>query len=50
MRGYHLLMRLAHEFNTLARFTRQLRRSHQELGARSAIAFIRSSDADRVAR
>jgi hypothetical protein len=43
MRGYHLLMRLAHVFNTLARFTRQLRRLYQEFGVRGAIAFIRSS-------
>ena len=43
MRGYHLLMRLAHVFNTLARFTRQLRKLYQELGVRGAIAFIRNS-------
>jgi hypothetical protein len=43
MRGYHLLMRLAHGFNTLARFTRQLRSLYQELGVRGAIRFIRSS-------
>jgi hypothetical protein len=43
MRGYHLLMRLAHVFNTLARFTRQLRRLYQEFGVRGAIAFIRNS-------
>ena len=43
MQGYHLLMRLAHVFNTLARFTRQLRSLYQELGIRGAIAFIRSS-------
>jgi hypothetical protein len=43
MKGYHLLMRLAHVFNTLARFTRQLRRLYQEFGVRGAIAFIRSS-------
>jgi hypothetical protein len=43
MQGYHLLMRLAHVFNTLARFTRQLRELYQELGVRGAIAFIRSS-------
>jgi hypothetical protein len=41
MQGYHLLMRLAHVFNTLARFTRQLRDLYQELGVRGAIAFIR---------
>lgn len=43
MQGYHLLMRLAHVFNTLARFTRQLRSLYQELGVRGAIRFIRSS-------
>jgi hypothetical protein len=43
MKGYHLLMRLAHVFNTLARFTRQLRDLYQQLGVRGAIAFIRSS-------
>jgi hypothetical protein len=43
MRGSHLLMRLAHVFNTLARFTRQLRRLYQEFGVRGAIAFIRNS-------
>jgi hypothetical protein len=36
-------MRLAHVFNTLARFIRQLRRLYQEFGVRGAIAFIRSS-------
>jgi hypothetical protein len=43
MQDYHLLMRLAHVFNTLARFTRQLRDLYQQLGVRGAIAFIRSS-------
>ena len=43
MRGYHLLMRLAHVFNTLARFTRQLRDLYHQLGVRGAIAFIRTS-------
>ena len=43
MRGYHLLMRLAHVFNTLARFTRQLRDLYRQFGVRGAIAFIRSS-------
>jgi hypothetical protein len=43
LRGYHLLMRLAHVFNTLARFTRQLRRLYQELGVRGALRFIRDS-------
>ena len=36
-------MRLAHVFNTLARFTRQLRSLYQEFGVRGAIAFIRES-------
>ena len=43
MRGYHLLMRLAHVFNNLARLTRQLRRLYHELGVRGAIRFIRDS-------
>ncbi len=43
LQGYHLLMRLAHVFNTLARFTRQLRDLYRPLGVRGAIAFIRSS-------
>ncbi|MEF8730826.1 MAG: hypothetical protein V5B40_02510 [Candidatus Accumulibacter meliphilus] len=43
MQDYHLLMRLAHVFNTLARFSRQLRELYQQLGVRGAIAFIRSS-------
>ncbi|MER2545109.1 MAG: hypothetical protein ABTS16_16980 [Candidatus Accumulibacter phosphatis] len=43
MQGDHLLMRLAYGFNTLARFTRQLRSLYQELGVRGAIRFIRSS-------
>ena len=43
LRGYHLLMRLAHVFNTLARFTRQLRDLFHQFGVRGAIAFIRNS-------
>ncbi|HCV13815.1 MAG TPA: DDE transposase family protein, partial [Candidatus Accumulibacter sp.] len=43
MRGFHLLMRLAHVFNTLARFTRQLRDLFRQFGVRGAIAFIRAS-------
>ncbi len=43
MRGYHLLMRLAHVFNALARRTRQLRHLYYELGVRGAIRFIRDS-------
>ncbi|MBK7952506.1 MAG: hypothetical protein IPK02_00165 [Candidatus Accumulibacter sp.] len=34
---------LAHVFNTLARFTRQLRDLYRQFGVRGAIAFIRSS-------
>jgi hypothetical protein len=36
-------MRLAHAFNTLARFTRQLRDLFDQLGVRGAIAFVRNS-------
>ena len=43
MKGYHSLMRLAHLFNTLARFARHLRELYRALGVRGAIAFIRSS-------
>jgi hypothetical protein len=41
-KGYHLLLRLAHVLNTLARFPRQLRSLYQARGARGTIAFIRS--------
>jgi hypothetical protein len=43
MKGYHYLMRMAHLFNTLARFARHLRDLYRELGVRGAIAFIRAS-------
>ena len=43
MRGYHYLMRMAHLFNTLARFARHLRALYAALGVRGAIAFIRQS-------
>ena len=43
MKGYHCLMRLAHLFNTLARFARHLRDLYRQLGVRGAIAFIRTS-------
>jgi hypothetical protein len=43
MKGYHCLMRLAHLFNTLARFARHLRDLYRQLGVRGAIAFIRAS-------
>ena len=36
-------MRLAHLFNTLARFARHLRDLYRQLGVRGAIAFIRTS-------
>ena len=43
MKGYHHLMRMAHLFNTLARFARHLKALYAELGVRGAIAFIRQS-------
>jgi hypothetical protein len=43
MKGYHYLMRMAHLFNTLARFARHLKALYAELGVRGAIAFIRQS-------
>jgi hypothetical protein len=43
MKGYHYLMRLAHLFNTLARFARHLRELYRALGVRATLAFIRSS-------
>jgi len=36
-------MRLAHLFNTLARFARHLRELYRALGVRATLAFIRSS-------
>ena len=54
MKGYHYLMRMAHLFNTLARFARHLKALYAELGVRGAIAFIRQScaapwlDAERI--
>jgi hypothetical protein len=54
MKGYHYLMRMAHLFNTLARFARHLKALYAELGVRGTIAFIRQScaapwlDPDRV--
>ena len=41
--SYHYLMRMAHLFNTLARFARHLKALYAELGVRGAIAFIRQS-------
>ncbi len=43
MKGYHYLMRLAHLFNTLARFSKELAGLFAELGVRAAIGFIRNT-------
>jgi len=43
MKGYHYLMRMAHLFNTLARFAHHLKTLYATLGVRGAIAFIRQS-------
>jgi hypothetical protein len=43
MKGYHYLMRLAHLFNTLARFSKPLTGLFAELGVRAAIGFIRNT-------
>jgi len=43
MRGYHALMRLAHLFNTLARFAAHLKGFYARLGVRGMIAFVRST-------
>ena len=40
MKGYHYLMRLAHVFNTLARFSSALTKLFRELGIRGFIAFV----------
>jgi hypothetical protein len=40
MKGYHYLMRLAHVFNTLARFSSALAPLFRELGVRGFIAFV----------
>jgi hypothetical protein len=40
MKGYHYLMRLAHVFNTLARFSSALTKLFRELGVRGFIAFV----------
>ncbi|MBP8196972.1 MAG: hypothetical protein KAX64_00260 [Chromatiaceae bacterium] len=53
-KGYHLPMRMAHLFNTLARFAQHLKPFYAQLGARGVIAFIRHTcqspwlDAQRV--
>lgn len=43
MKGYHYLMRLAHLFNTLARFSKELSALFFELGVQGAIGFIRNT-------
>ena len=43
MRGYHYLMRMAHMFNTLARFSTHLAALYGEKGVRGAIHFIRQT-------
>ena len=40
MKGYHYLMRLAHVFNTLARFSCALAKSFRNLGVQGFIAFV----------
>ncbi len=43
MKGYHYLMRLAHLFNTLARFSKELAELFTTLGVQATIGFIRST-------
>jgi hypothetical protein len=43
MKGYHLLMRMGHLFNTLARFSRCLSEFYKTLGVRPTIKFIRET-------
>ncbi|MES9857822.1 MAG: transposase family protein, partial [Sedimenticola sp.] len=43
MKGYHYLMRLAHLFNTLARFSCALAKVFKKLGVRGFIAFVYST-------
>ena len=43
LRGYHYLMRMAHLFNTLARFATHMQRFYRALGVRPTLAFIRQS-------
>lgn len=43
MKGYHFLMRMAHLFNTLARFAAHLKTFYAQLGVRGMIAFVRST-------
>jgi hypothetical protein len=40
MKGYHYLMRLAHVFNTLARFSKALAKSFRARGVRGFITFV----------
>ncbi len=40
MKGYHYLMRLAHVFNTLARFSCALAKSFRKLGVQGFIVFV----------
>jgi hypothetical protein len=43
MKGYHLLMRMGHFFNTIARFASHLKEFYQTLGVRPTIKFIRET-------
>ena len=43
LRGYHSLMRMAHLFNTLARFAEHMQRFYHSLGVRPTLDFIRQS-------
>jgi len=43
MKGYHYLMRIAHTFNILARFSKSLKESFKTLGVRGFIAFVRDT-------
>ncbi len=43
MKGYHYLMRLAHLFNTLARFSSELAGLFKQYGVQEAIRFIRGT-------
>ena len=43
MKGYHYLMRMAHLFNTLARFSVVLSSFYRRLGVESFIKFVRDT-------
>ena len=43
MRGYHVLMRMGHMINVLARFSRRLKSLYAKYGVRGSIAFIRQT-------